>query len=115
MALLPNSTPPPLTATIHRIFVRTLLAAKNLLRSRSRSLLNIRVVKEYPTVTSNVGLTKREIMAVVVQITLSISLRTEASRQIARTTAAGFTQPTPDSVTPGPAIWLSAPIARRRG
>jgi hypothetical protein len=73
---------------------RTLLAAKHIIGHMSRSL-SMKLLKEYPTFKNIMGLSEREILALVVHDILSKALRTEASRQllIVRITSAGLTPP----------------------
>jgi hypothetical protein len=55
------------------------------------------VFKEYPTLKSNIGISEREILALVAYIIVLKALCTEASRhlQIVRISASGFTPPSP--------------------
>jgi hypothetical protein len=89
-----DSPPPSSRSAIRRKFDLTLLAAKHLMRYMSHSL-SMRVFNEYPTLKGDIGLSGREILALVVHMLNFKALHTEASQhpQIAKITTAGF-QPT---------------------
>jgi hypothetical protein len=96
MAPLPGCPPPAPTPAFRRRFGRTPLAAEQLLEYRSRSLSE-RVFRGYPVLKINIGLSEREILALVVHMIRSIALCNEASRHLHITWIAGveFIPPNP--------------------